>query len=271
MPKTAILLATHRIDDVLIEQYQKLHNEAGPDCDVFVLYDNTRGDWTKASQGTDLQAHAFSWEDIYARGYRLDFYRGGELHWLGHNDLTTLSFWRAHPSYDFYWFIEYDVRYSGHWGTFFGEFRDNRADLLTTTLVRKRDVPDFYWWKSFKAPKWFFRSNRLLRAFLPIYRISRDACAILDQTSRAGWRGHHEVKVPTVLLYHGLKLEDIGGSGEFVPPGRENRFYTNEPTAAALDSGTFRFRPFMTEPGPEPDKLWHPVKPEGDRRDAPKK
>lgn len=271
MPHIAILLATHRIDDTVVEQYRKLQAEAGPECSVFVLYDNSQGNWPAVSAGLDLQGHPFSWDEIYARGYKIDFYRRGDLHWLGHNDLTTLSFWRANPDYDFYWFIEYDVRFSGHWRRFFDEFHDNRADLLTTTLVRKRDVPDFYWWASFKSPKWFFRQHHLLRAFLPVYRISQQACALLDATSQAGWRGHHEVKVPTVLLYHGLQLEDLGGRGEFVPHQRVNKFYTNDPTCAALDSGTFRFRPVMEELGLQSDMLWHPVKPGGDRRDEKKK
>lgn len=271
MPRTAILLATHLIDDTVIEQYRALQTEAGADADVFVLYDNTRGDWPAVSAGHDFRAHPFNWDEIYARGYKVDFYRRRELHWLGHNDLTTLSFWRAHPDYDYYWFIEYDVRFTGNWRDFFDEFRDNRADLLTTTLVRRRDVPDFYWWASFHSPKWFFRRHHLLRAFLPVYRISQQGCALLEATSLAGWRGHHEVKVPTVLLYHGLKLEDIGGSGEFVPQNRMNKFYSNDPTSAALDSGSFRFRPFMNEPGPQRNMLWHPVKPAGDRRDSRRK
>jgi hypothetical protein len=63
-----------------------------------------------------------------------------------------------------------------------------------------------------------------------------------------------------VLAYRGLRIEDIGGDGEFVPPGRENRYYRNNWLDKSLTPGTFVFRPAMPAPGLEPNLLWHPVK-----------
>ncbi len=64
--------------------------------------------------------------------------------------------------------------------------------------------------------------------------------------------------VPTVLAYRGLQIEDIGGDGEFVPPGRENRYYRNNWLDKSLTPGTFVFRPPMPEPGAEPDYVVAP-------------
>ena len=47
----------------------------------------------------------------------------------GHTDLIALHFFRTHPNYERYWFVEYDVRFSGAWRDFFGAFDDNDADF----------------------------------------------------------------------------------------------------------------------------------------------
>jgi hypothetical protein len=67
--------------------------------------------------------------------------------------------------------------------------------------------------------------------------------------------------LPSVVERAGLRIEDFGGEGEFVPPGNENRFYCNDRFSSRLSPGTFVYRPVMTAAGSEPARLWHPVKP----------
>jgi hypothetical protein len=100
-----------------------------------------------------------------------------------------------------------------------------------------------------------------VRAFLGVSRLSRSACETLDRAFTVdGWAGHDEVAVPTILRTYGLSLEDIGGDGEFVRPGNENRFYTNSPTRPLLAPGTFVCPPRVPDSLDQPGKLYHPVK-----------
>jgi hypothetical protein len=99
----------------------------------------------------------------------------------------------------------------------------------------------------------------MVRAFFPIYRLSKAACRILADEYRKGWAGHHEAKLTTVLSLSGCALEDIGGDGAFVPGGNENRFYVGESSRSGREA-TFRWRPAMKRPGDIPGMLWHPVK-----------
>ena len=49
--------------------------------------------------------------------------------------------------------------------------------------------------------------------------------ARMDAAYREGWGGHIEAAWASILDFHGLKLEDIGGDAEFVRPGNRHRFY----------------------------------------------
>jgi hypothetical protein len=90
-----------------------------------------------------------------------------------------------------------------------------------------------------------------IASFNPVYRISKEALSYLDQKQRAGWCGHFEVLIPTLLFRANFRLQDIGGSGQFVMPGEENRFYTKK---------TLRHSPAFDHVGWRKNKLYHPVK-----------
>ena len=51
--------------------------------------------------------------------------------------------------------------------------------------------------------------SALRKAFFPVFRISRAAIAKVDQGHRAGWLGHFEVLVPTLLAREGLAVQDL--------------------------------------------------------------
>ena len=101
-------------------------------------------------------------------------------------------------------------------------------------------------------------------AFPPIYRASRRATATMDKAYRAGWGGHLEAAWATILSFHGLRLEDIGGRGEFVRPGNEDRFYAAARPHEGCDllcPGTVMAKPALYRPGTTANRLYHPVKP----------
>ena len=94
-----------------------------------------------------------------------------------------------------------------------------------------------------------------------MYRLSTNAIACIKSSYEAGAQGHMESLVPTLVHQDGLLVEDIGGEGEFVPPGNENRFYTNNRISNDLSPGGFVYRPVMLRTGAKSNTLWHPVKP----------
>lgn len=177
----------------------------------------------------------------------------------GYGDLPILSFYLQNPNYQYYWVVEYDVRFTGEWQSFFKAFENSESDLLGTTLTRYEDVPDWFHWSSLRLniP---LDQKKFVRGFFPIYRMSGPGFAFLDKAYREGVAGHYEGLFPTLLEQAGFQLEDVGGDGEFVRAGNNNRFYDNTPDSHFLNPGTFVFRPAIHRPGRIANKLWHPVK-----------
>lgn len=188
---------------------------------------------------------------------------GGESWTLwagGHTDLIPLHFFRAQPDHARYWVVEYDVRYTGHWGRFFAHFEDDQADLLVPGLIDRPDDPDWYNWPSMHGPA-EVPAERQLRAFLPVLRASNAMMRCMDHFYRAGWGGHCEGTWPTFANLAGLSFADLGGDGPYTPARHRGLFYTSTPQAVNLAPGTLVFKPALYRPGRRRDMLWHPVKP----------
>ena len=271
MQKTAILLLSHVIDSDIYRHYDRLESQRLPDQDIFFLCDNSDNVFDSRKSGPNY--FIFTSELLQELGYPRKTgsrytaeNRDENPHHKNFNfppgsvELPLLFFYRSNPDYAYYWVIEYDVRFSGSWRDFFSAFAPSDADLLGTTLTRKADIPDWYHWDGLAPNVDGLGPKSHIRGFFPVYRLSRRALDWLDRAYRNGAGGHQECIIPTLLHHAGMVLEDIGGRGEFVRAGNEDRFYRNTPKADDLSPGTFAFRPVMHKPGNEPNKLWHPVK-----------
>ena len=165
----------------------------------------------------------------------------------------------------FVWILEYDVDFAGTWLDFFQQFSNNGADLLTTTLNTRRRDPRWTFWGSANGP---CPKSRFTRAFMPIMRVSRRFIGTYEEALSTGeWSGHYEFLVPTIARVHGLRIEDIGGTGPFVPWRRRGRNYLNAAKDPHLSPGTFVWRPSMGAYFHEDDTaftqramLYHPIK-----------
>jgi hypothetical protein len=181
----------------------------------------------------------------------------------GHTDLIALHFFKANRQYERYWFVEYDVRFSGDWSDFFGYFDRDEAAFLSTSMRRAPVDPNWMHWPTLHIPDAVgpVPDAERITAFMPVYRISRQGLEAIDRAYRQGWSGHCEATWPTILHHCGLSIADFGGNGEFVAAGNRNRFYTNTPQDKDLAPGSLVFRPARAAPGSHRNWLWHPVKP----------
>jgi Protein of unknown function (DUF3405) len=263
--RSVILLLNHFHDRHLVDLYNTLARECSGQHDIYLLSDRTRAGIRFARLPAEVKEFRFVLNDLIALGYpgKQDIILPGTKVRsvnLGNAELPVLLFRAEHHHYRHYWIVEYDVRFSGRWQHFFSAFDGTGADLLGTSLIRYADFPAWSHWGSLVIPGSTDDDERL-RGFFPVYRITDDALGCLDERYRAHCAGHMETLVPTLVHRAGLRLEDIGGDGEFVAPSNVNRFYTNRRLTNGLSPGSFVFRPSRTAPGHEPNMLWHPVKP----------
>ena len=243
---------------VEIEQEFRKLSLCSDNADCWLLLDS------KLSRANAIVAryplhHLFNQESLAALPYEKMATEG----LIGNGHLPLLEFFRKHPEYDFYWFIEYDVRYTGEWSAFFARFDFTGHDFTTAHIRRFAEEPFWWWWRSLGHPT--IRLSRLgrLRSFNVIYRISKGALEFLDRVLQSGWRGHHEVLIPTLLYHNRFKLLDFGGHGSFVEAGSINSVHTSSDSKSGdlNPPGTIRYRPVRATVGSKKNMLYHPVKP----------
>lgn len=258
MTHTAVLFTTHLINDRVRAHFFKLSEELPAGYELYLFYDeqhlSTRS--VRKLAGHAVLPHE---KNDWKRFKRPGRYFPDKI--PGNEDGLLLSAMDRLPGYDRYWYVEYDIAFSGDWRTLFSAMEVSDADLLAVNMIRHDKIPYWPLWKSIEIPE----GHELLpvswvRAHFAIARLSRRVHEVLVPIYKQGWSGHAESLFATLAEQHGLRIEDVGGDGEFVRQGNTNRFYRSTPTSDSLGPGTLVFRPTMEETGEEPDMLWHPVK-----------
>ena len=260
-----VVLVCHTLQAEIVQLCERVRREAPADHEVYVLLSSESDpDLRALPGGLGDQVVALSAADLLGCGYPEKCQAEG---WdiAGNLDLAFLEFWRRRPGYDRYWFIEYDVHYEGVWQTFFDYFRASAADVLGTSMFYTREKPHklaVLTYPKLVVPAGLgWDPDRMVKAFLPLCRLSATALRLLDAAYRDGLGGHYEITVPSVAIMHGLALEDIGGRGRFVKRANRDRFYFATPGNFTHSPGTFVFRPAVAQVLPRRNTLWHPVKP----------
>jgi hypothetical protein len=233
-----ILLLTHKFNELVVRRFELLGDIPGHE--TIMLADATSRGFPNHSY-----IHPFRFSDFKRAGYRSlhDRMVPGSCH------LPVIEFLSSH-NYDFGWCIEFDVVFLGEWPTFFLA-HDSSADLLSAQISRPDADPQWHWWRSFRGPR-PLDATKLLRSFNPVYRLSRRAALHCKAENQAGWIGHNEVTIPTLLYEKGFHVEDFGGNGEFVRAKNRGLWYNN-----AIYS--YKAIPPLCSPKYH-DMLAHPVK-----------
>lgn len=236
----------------------KLVEECGTAVTIVPLFDQTRKAFSVAHIPN---AQAISCKEVTrALPYRQKHREHRGTFWPRNIELPLMWFFQRQPQFDYYWLMEYDVRFTGDWMQFFRHFAASTSDLLATTVFDYAFRPTWDNWRTLKSPRPVPEESRV-RALLSLCRLSNAALTAVHQAYCDGWSGHYEVTIPTILANRGLALEDFGGSGRYVAPGNHNRFYLNRPDVAGLAPGTFTVAPnAISTEGYPPNMLWHPIK-----------
>ncbi|HPK22230.1 MAG TPA: glycosyltransferase [Smithella sp.] len=252
----AFLFFSHLSSEIIIREFNHIRRAV---CDMgtaFFLYDTTGKDVPEKIK--KLSPYLYSDQCLCDLGYPVI----GKKMIPGHAHFPLFKFYLDHPDFDYYWFIEYDVRFTGPWRSFFESFLVHDADFLTSHIRSYAEERSWPWW-ALKHPRQHIPLDKRLRSFNPLYRISRAALSFLHDAFRNGWCGHHEVALPTLLHQKGFTVREISGRGKYTIPGMENRFYAmSAPNVKGDLSGTsMKYRPSSWRCGREENKLYHPVKP----------
>lgn len=262
MNATLILFLTHRWSPLLGERFLRLHREARAFGDIRLLLHDDHGPVRAAwldlldRAGIPDAVEFFDPHSLEAElGYPL--LRAGSLTpGSAHYPLMRLA---RNTHYQWYWLIEFDVECARPWHEFFADFGHCEADLLASHVQSRAQQPDWYWWDALRDPRGSAADAAVQwKAFFPAYRISQRALAAVDAAHQAGWCGHCEAIVPSVLKAGGFEVRDLREFSDCYS-GTEQ-----DPHEDASMLSSMRYRPEITlqelavrTPTP---RLLHPVK-----------
>ena len=155
-----IVFLVHVFDAEIERRFLKLKQECSDICDVVLLAE--RGLNIPASVAPFAQFFDFDALKQIAQSVIGNKIIPGNAH------LRGIDYCRRYPGYRFYWFVEYDVIYTGHWGEFIASFANDPSDLLASHVRVLADEPDWFWRKSFATGTDCFSEDRWVLAFMPI-------------------------------------------------------------------------------------------------------
>ncbi len=254
--KQVVLLMTHFYNQSILEKYKKMRRELDDSVyDVVLLFNDEYG--VEIGELKKCKLFKFSVSDLNILGYEPI----EETIIPGSVYFAVLYFYKMYPCYTYYWFIEYDVAFTGKWSRLFNAFESCHADFLSSHIEHFNRLSNGTW-------TWWYRGlnidlpiDKCVKSFNPICRYSKNALECLDKHLASGLCGHQEVVVPTILNREQMILCDFGGIGDFVQDGFANKFYIQLP---GVHMGSLRYRPVFCEQdillhGIE-NKIYHPVK-----------
>lgn len=178
----------------------------------------------------------------------------------GSTYFALLYFFKQNQKYDYYWLIEDDVVYNGHWNDFFNKFVNNNTDFIGCYNTLQKDAEHWFWWPDISILNNEINNMTKIRTFYPTARFSAKALEFLDQSLKSSVSGHGEVLVPTILNNFGFSISDIadvlsiGNSIDAIILPCSNK------AIGSNNNGTYRYRPYITKEEIQGEYLYHPVK-----------
>lgn len=252
--KQAILFLSNRSDEFTMDAYNQLLQTVTStrNIDVYFAYHLHEKEVCPNSIKACSHIFLFTSSILTNLGYGLI----ADNLLPGNNHIPLLYFFQKYDGYDYYWLVEDDFRFTGKWQYLLDTFTNDSSDFISTHLQYQEEEQNWYWWNSLQAPDSIGKIKKI-KSFNPLCRLSKLALHIIDKALRNGWKGHHEVLIPTLCYNQGLTLEDFGGEGLFVSLGNKYRFY---------DNSTMGIKPVL--PNEKNNYFFHPVKQEKQRKNG---
>jgi hypothetical protein len=259
---TLFAVATHKFDRAIYRNNDRIHRQLGRDYKFIVHYDATSTPDVELPR-LDYPVLPFNFKEIRTKFPHL---RQSKIV-PGNKYPAYIELLTAFPEIQYFWFVEYDVRFSGNWRTLVDTCRRSDADMLGCHIRTRQEIPDWDWWPSIQNMHDPQRQLPGIRAFTWAVRLSRRAMDLIAQRCiEDGWTGHLEALLPSLLHDAGMRVEEIGGRSPFTPPERRGLFYSSEfgISSPSLNGdfglGSNRFGPPLLFWGARRNRLYHPVK-----------
>lgn len=261
-PDTLFAIVTHKFDRAICRNIDRIHDQLGQKYKLAVHYDATSTQNFQLPR-LNCQVRPFNFEKVRTKFPHLA--HAGVV--PGNQYATYIELLPVFPDIKYFWFVEYDARFSGNWRTLVDACSQSDADMLGCHIRTKEEIPDWEWWSSIRSMHEPQKQLAGIRAYTWVVRLSRRALELVAQRSiNEGWVGHQEGLLPSLLSDAGMRIEEIGGRGPFTPQERRGLYYSSEygiswPSRNGdFGLGSNRYGPALLLWGLRKNRLYHPVK-----------
>lgn len=231
---------TNRSDLYVQEMIEKLTGITDENTDFYVLFHLTTSHGVIPDELQSYASHIYTFTSdiLYDMGYMPlgDNLIPGSCHF------PILKFYLSHSSYDYYWFIEDDVCFTGDWRILLNAFSTDDTDLISCYVKSYQDDPKWVWWESLYSSDAQVSREEYTSSFNPICRLSGNMLEGIHKALLSGWRGHSEAVMATVARHFHFSIKDMDKS--------MNKFYNEQ---------THSYIPLHIQ-DIKADTIYHPVK-----------
>ncbi|MCS3697036.1 hypothetical protein [Salinibacter ruber] len=153
---------------------------------------------------------------------------------------------------EYFWFIEYDVRYKGRWGNILRHFNNSEDDFLSSFLEMPFEKEEWEHWATINLPY-----KKYARSFNPLYRVSRNLLDRVENILESGYWAHNEALLASTCYNEKFNSGELGKKiydKQKTKPYEKNKW--ND------EKVSYSYRPAkVTTIFERSGKLVHPVKP----------
>jgi hypothetical protein len=239
---------THRFDGFVQKQFSTLKRQIPSDFEIFIMAE----EGTVVPEAFLKQTHFFDFSKIKSRASE---YIGSSVV-PGNMHLAALDFFEKTPQFKYYWFIEYDVFFTGNWADLFEFFSNDSTDLLCPRIKTVLEDLNWDWLHTIRMPSVIMPKENWKIGLFSIYRISNRGLHAVNRKVSEGWSGHFEGLLVNMIENSGFSFAQLGGNGTFTPLERKKLFLSQPNSGKPY----FRFRPVISFIPFKKNILVHPVK-----------
>ena len=136
------LFLTHIYSKEIYEEFEKLHRATATMGECILLYQQKPG--ASIDRRFLSLPHCIMTDTDLIKLSAAPYFADSQV--CLKPDRSLIKFAREHK-FDYYWIIEYDVRFSGNWECFFRYFSESTDDFLTSHIRSYAQEPDWYFWQ----------------------------------------------------------------------------------------------------------------------------
>lgn len=225
--KNLICFISHVITDEIVSLFKEISSSIPEDSEIVFISPtelDRRSEFSKTSEinGGVINLHLDKIEENLIDQNTYTF----------RSQLIFKNIYKLFSRYEYYYLIEYDVRFTGSWNSLFHRLSRLSEDLICSHFSIYNNIYELGPYPCWKLRKMFSKEDRLIIeesgkitddlyfSFLPFCRLSNSLMKLVYDYYET-YDGFFEIVIPTICIKNDLSVIDLDSLGFTCPPLEE--------------------------------------------------